>query len=411
MRILFITPYYEPDLGPSAPLVTMLCEDLARSGHNISVIAAVPHFPTGYVAEAYRKRLVSRERLNGVDVTRVWVPSGKRSSLSHRLLVFVVYQILASTIGLGRKYDLVMLTNPAIETGLPFALLAWLRRKPSVWAVWDLYPEVGVWLGIFRSSFVIGVVKALEDFCLKRASVVHALAGSFTSNLRLRAASPERVIVIPPWLDTDFIKPLDRINSFSLEYGLGDGFNVMYAGNMGFSQGLENLIYAASRLANRPEIRFVFVGEGPCRPDLEELVRQMRLENVVFLPFQPRTRLPEVLATADLSVVSLLSGIGVGSIPSKTFPILASGRPVLAITEEENELGKVVIQSEAGLCVSPNDPDAVAHAILKVQADSTLRHEMMRRARAHACRYYSRQKACQSFEALFTEIINRNEPR
>jgi len=103
MHILVITTFYAPDLGPGAALFTMLCEDLVQLGHRVSVIAAVPHYPTGRVPREFRGRVVRRETHNGVDVTRVWVPSVNRARLSLRLLTFVVYQLLSTIVGLGRR--------------------------------------------------------------------------------------------------------------------------------------------------------------------------------------------------------------------------------------------------------------------------------------------------------------------
>ena len=135
--------------------------------------------------------------------------------------------------------DNIRITNPAIETGMPFLFLAWLRRKPSIFCVWDLYPEVGIQMGIFRHPMVIRLIQMMEDFCLKRSTVVQSLADSFVSILENRVSSSNKINVIQPWIDTDSIRPISRHNSFSREFGLDDKFNVLYAGNLGVSQGLD----------------------------------------------------------------------------------------------------------------------------------------------------------------------------
>ena len=186
MNIVLITPYYEPDLGPSSPLVTMLSEDLTSLGHEVTVIAAVPHFPSGQVKEGFRGGLWRWDVLRGVKVCRLWVPSGNRANLLHRLFVFLIYQILSVLAGLTVTGDVVIITNPAIETILPYLLFNKIRNIPIIYCVWDLYPEVGVQVGVFRHRFIISVVNILENYCLNRAAVVQSLANNFVDNLNSR---------------------------------------------------------------------------------------------------------------------------------------------------------------------------------------------------------------------------------
>ena len=290
MHILIVTPYYTPDFGPSAPMFSMLAESLVSSGYKVTVLAAVPHFPSGQVAQGFRKRLWRWEVINGVRVGRAWVPSGNRSNLVHRFLTFLVFQILVTVVGLNLQYDVLLITNPAIETGLPFALLGCIRRKPIIFGVWDVYPEVGVRMGLFRSRAVIRLVAFLEDFCLRRSDRIQVLGDGFVADLEHHRIPRSKIVVIPPWVDTELIKPMARQNSFSHEHNLDDKFVVLYAGNLGLSQGLETVLEAARNLSDRPEILFLMVGGGA---DKEQLVNLAAgLNNVRFLPFQPRDQLP-----------------------------------------------------------------------------------------------------------------------
>jgi colanic acid biosynthesis glycosyl transferase WcaI len=405
MRILIVTPYYAPDLGPSAPLVAMLAEDLTQLGHKVTVMAAVPHFPSGQVSPEYRGRLWQWSEEHGVRVCRVRVPSGRRANLRHRLLTFLVFQVSASLAGLRLAYDAALITNPALETGLPFALLAWLRRKPCLFSVWDLYPEVGVRLGIFRKPLARAVVGAIEDFCLRRAAAVQVLSEGFGPALQARGVAARRLVVIPPWLDTEFIRPLPRSNPFSCEHGLDGCFVVMYAGNLGLSQGLEGFLQAAQLLADQPSIQFVLVGDGANREALERQAAASQLDNVRFLPFQPRERLPEVLASADVSVVSLRPGTAGDSLPSKVFPLLASGRPIIAAVDEGSDVCRLVEHAGAGIGVPPADPRRLAEAIECLAGQPGLRDEMGRKARDYAVEHFHRRGAAERFEAALQQSL------
>ncbi|GAB4458734.1 MAG: glycosyltransferase family 4 protein [Anaerolineales bacterium] len=403
MNLLVVTPYYAPDLGPSAPMFALLCEELVRRGHTVTVLCAVPHFPSGRVPADYRKGLWRWTEENGVNVCRVRVPSGDRASVFHRMWVFGVYQALVVLAGFRVGFDAALITNPAIETFLPFVFFCRLRRKPCLYAVWDVYPEVGVRMGLFRNPFIIRLVGMLEDYCLRRASRVQVLGDGFRSDLASHELDPEQIAVIPPWLDTTFVRPLPRRNSFSCEHALDDYFVILYAGNLGLSQGLETVVQTANILKERGKILFLFAGEGAGRAALEERARGMA--NVRFLPHQPRERLPELLASADVSLVVLKQGIGSASLPSKLFSILASGRPALASVDEDSDAWKLVCSSQAGLCVPPESPARLAEAILSLHDDPARCEAMGGNGRAWVERHHSPQSAAEQFERLFASIF------
>lgn len=384
-------------------MFTLLCEELARRGHTVTVLCAVPHFPSGHVPQEYRHGVWQWGEQKGVRVCRVRVPSGDRANLLHRLWVFLVYQVLVAVAGFKVQYDAALVTNPAIETFLPFAVLCWLRRKPCVYAVWDVYPEIGVRMGLFRNQTVIRIVGFLEDFCLHRADHIHILSDGFRTDLAAHRVAPDRIAVIPHWLDTSHIRPLPRLNSFSSENALDDCFVVQYAGNLGLSQGLETVLEAARLLKDEEDVLFLFVGEGAGKLPLEQLA--VGLNNIRFLPYQPRECLPEVLATADVSLVVLKRGIGSASLPSKLFSILASGRPVIASVDTNSDARRLVQTAEAGKCVEPEDPRQLADAILSLRADLSRCEEMGANGRAWAEKRHSPQSAAEQFEQLFAYIM------
>jgi len=406
MRILVVTLLYTPDGGPSAPLFGMLCENLANLGHEISVIAAVPHYPTGQVPPEYRRGWIQRSQENGVNVIRVRIPSVNRSRFLMRSLQFLAYQVGATWAGLCEQYDVVLVTNPAIESGLPFAVLATLRRKPSIFSVHDVYPDVGVQLGIFQNRFVTGLVEIAERFCLVHANYVRILSESFRPAMHRMGVADERIELIYDWTDTDFIRPVSRDNAFAREYDLVDKFVILYAGNIGLSQGLDQVLVAAQKLADYEHLRFVFVGDGAGRETLMKQAEDLKLNNVKFIPFQPRPRVPEVLGTADLALVSLQPEVGSGSLPSKTFSYLASQRPIIAVIDEGSDTWQLIERARAGVCLPHGDPDRFAQLVLELEADPLRRETMGKSGRAYAEEHHSSQKAAQRFAKLLERSIN-----
>jgi colanic acid biosynthesis glycosyl transferase WcaI len=409
MRLLMLAPYYAPDLGPSAPLFTMLAEELARRGHQVTVIAAVPHYPTGSVPEKYRQQHLQRSTENGVAVIRVRIPSVQRASLARRALQYASYQLSAAWACAGLQCDAVFAANPALWVWLPYAFTVGLRRKPAVFSVHDVYPDVGVTLGVFKSQFVIAAVRSLERFCLHHAAHVRILSESFRTPLHTLGVSDSKLVLVFDWVDTELIQPLPKENPFSIEHHLDRNFIVQYAGNIGLSQGLEHMLSAAEMLTDHFSIKFVFVGDGAGKASLLADAEQRNLHNVQFIPFQPRTRLPEVLASADVALVMLKRGIGSGSLPSKTFSALASGCPVIASVDEGSETWNLLQRAEAGLCIPPEDPGALAQAILTLHNDPALRERLGANGREWALKYHSPQSAADQFERLFLALASKNK--
>jgi colanic acid biosynthesis glycosyl transferase WcaI len=407
MRVLVVTPFYAPDLGPSAALYETLCENLVRLGCEASVISAVPHYPTGSVSEEFRGRLLQREQRRGVDVSRVWVPSINRARLGMRLWGFLCYQLLATVIGLRYHYDVLVASNPALEVALPFLVLGLLRRKPVIFSVHEIYPDIGVKLGIFRHRPVVRLVDSMERFCLRSAACVRVLSEGYKKALEARGLPSSKVAVIYDWVDTDFIRPRPRRNTFSSQWNLDDSFVVMYAGNIGPTQGLEQVLEAARLLAAEHCIRFVFIGDGSARNSLQQTVHDAGLSNIQFIPFQPRELLPLVLASADVSLITLRRGLGTDSVPSKLYSILASGRPVIAATDIGTDARNLILRAGCGLSVEPENPQALAQAILDLYGDDVYRGALGANGRAYVVQHHSMTPNAREFYKLSQSLLGR----
>jgi colanic acid biosynthesis glycosyl transferase WcaI len=400
MRILMLAPHYEPDLGPAAPLFTMLATELVKRGHQVSVITSVPHYPSGRVSPGFRGCRVRRSTESGVSVIRIPIPSVKRSSMCCRMFQFACYQLGATVAGARGPFDVAFVSNPALWVWLPFSYLVARRRTPSVYYVFDLFPHVGVALGVFRTGWIADAVGSLERYCLDRSAVVGILSDSFRPGLCELGVPEEKMELIDIWVDTGLVRPLERRNRFALEQGLADSFVVLYAGNLGLSQGIEDVLSAAELLETERDIRFVFVGDGTGREALVNEARRLRLSNVTFLPFQVRERLPEVLAAASVSLVVLKKNIATDGLPSKMFSIMASGRPVLASVDRDSCAWNFVERAQAGLCVPAEDPSGIAEAILRLRDDAALCENLGRNGRDWVEKRHSPQVAAELYEKL-----------
>ena len=411
MRVLFVTPYYAPDLGPSAALYEMLCEGLVRMGCTVSLVCAVPHYPTGSVASGYRNRLVWREDRNGVDVTRVWVPSVDRRRLAFRLLSFACYQVLAAIVALGRRHDVLFVSGPALETYFPFFVLNLLLRRPAIYSVHELYPDIGVKLGYFRRRPVIWAIDWMERWCCRKARFVRAGSDGYKKQLAAKGVPRLKLHVICEWADTAFLQPMPRKNLFSARWDLDRPFVVMYAGNLGSTQGLEYVVEAARLLADQLSIRFVLLGDGFARPSLQESVKRAGLTNVQFVPLQPREILPLVLASADVLLNTVKKGFGTDTVPSKLYSIMASARPVIAAIDSGTDTWDLIQRAQCGVTVEPDNPRALTEAILELYRDEARRTQLGANGRSYVTRYHSKESACREFYKLLCAALgDRRDP-
>ncbi len=404
MRVLVVIPHYVPDGGPSAPLFAMLCEQLVRRGHAVTVLAAVPHYPSGQVPHAYRGPKVRRTVEHGVRVIRVPLASVDRSKLEQRLFQFLAYQVGAVLAGWRIDCDVLVSVTSSMEVFLPYTYFSVLRGRPTVYSVHDVYPDAGIQLGIFRHKPIIKLITYLEQRCANRAAIVRILSQSFEEGVRRLGVPETKIRLIYDWVDTDLITPLPKANPFAVEHNLDKSFVVLYAGNLGLSQGLEPVLEAAQALADE-DIQFVLVGEGATKAFLLQTATSRQLTNVTFLPFQPRARLPEVLATADLSLVMLRQGMGLHALPSKTLSILASGRPMIASIDPGSDTWSLVERSESGVCIPPEDPVRLVETIRSLKNNPMLCREMGQKGREYALHHHSPAAAADAFEEILSEAI------
>lgn len=408
MRILVFGTLYEPDLGPSAPLFTSLCKELAYSGHQVTVVAPVPHYPSGRVNQTFRGKLLWNSVEDGIKVIRIALPSVNRNKLPLRLLQYICYQLGAAWAIIRQHYDVVLACSSSLSAWLPFAVSVVIRRKPAIYSVQDLYPNIGITLGIFRNKLLIAAISALEKFCFKNAAIVQTISESFSPGLRDLGVPDSKIALVYNWIDTEFIHPLPRSNEFSKEHALEGRFVILYAGNIGPSQGLESVLDAAHELRKEKDILFVLVGDGSKKRSLMLEAERGSLNNILFLPFQPRYRLPEVMASGNVALVPLRKGVEKGSLPSKLFTAMASGRPVLACVEEDSEIWRLVKNANAGIHVPPEDAVKLCAAILTLKRDAKVCEQMGQSARLWAEQNHSPKVARRKFEELFSIAIQKN---
>jgi colanic acid biosynthesis glycosyl transferase WcaI len=413
VNILVLCPHFAPDVAPTGEVMSRIVVELAARGHHLHVVTALPWYQHHAIEPGWDGQLVRTERIGWGRITRVHpVPTDKRN-IPARALAFGGFTALATVVGVATRFrpDVVLAMSPPLTLGTAGWAVARMRRVPFVFNIQDVFPDVAIELGHLKDSRVIRAAKWLERTTYRSANAVTVLSDDLADNVRdkLHESDPgsSRVKVIPNFVDTEWIRPGPIENAYRVEHGLVGKRVVMYAGNVGMSQTLDLVIDAAVDLAHDPDVVFVVNGGGVARPELERRARG--LTNVRFVDMQPKERLSEVLAAADVHVVPLRRGLAWSSVPSKLYSILAAGRPLVASIDAGTEVARTLDRAGAGLAVPPEDPEAFTKAIRRLLDDEGDRRAMGAAGRRFVEQWASPAAVAEAYEQLF-EVVRVQRP-
>jgi colanic acid biosynthesis glycosyl transferase WcaI len=407
MKILIVSQYYYPEDVAAAVWMPQLAKGLAEKGHDVVVLTAFPNYPKRIVCKGYRGKLFQREWIDGIRVIRTWIYASPRETYLSRVLnwgSFCLTSFLGGILAV-HKPDMVYAVLPPLPLGVFAVLLARIKGARVVCCVEDIYPLIAMELGILKNPLMIWFFRRMERWIYRHTDGLIGISEGFKRHFLEAGADGAKISVIPNWADTSVIRPGSKTTPFRREYGLEGRFVVLYSGNLSYNSSVDSLIEAAGKLENHP-VTILIVGDGVRRNALEAKVKSEGFPNVLFVPFQPLPRYPEVLASADLTVVTLNTPATLASVPSKIFKQMAAGRPILAVTEAGNELERMVIDHRMGICVSPRDPAAIAAGILSLLQNPRDLNEMGENARRAVEGYYSRERCVGLIESAIRRAAN-----
>ncbi len=385
MKILFLTENFPPETNAAATRVFERACYWVRDGHEVTVITQAPNFPFGKLYEGYRNRWRHIESIEGIRVVRIKTYIAANEGVARRILDFVSYMFTAVWFGLlERRPDVVVSTSPQFFAAVGGWLIGTLRRIPFVFELGDLWPASIVAVGAMKPGLAMRLVEKLELFLYRRSSVVVALTNAFKKNLIERGINGDKIAVVINGVDLPRYAPQDRDKPLAEEWGLEDKFVVGYVGTHGTAHGLENVIEAAALLKDRTELIFLFAGPGAAREKLIQVARNRKLTNVVFIPSQPKDRMPAVWSLCDVALVHLKdTQVFAEVIPSKIFEAMGMGLPIL-IAAPNGEATAIVEKAKAGLIAPPDNPDALTKAVEKFLDNSEYRNETSKHSLAAA---------------------------
>jgi colanic acid biosynthesis glycosyl transferase WcaI len=407
MRILLVTQYYWPEDFSAGVYMPELAESLQARGHQVEVLTGFPSYPHGRIFPTYRGRLFQTEQRQGVRIVRCWFYPSPRSGGALRRGASAATFALSAALAYRavHRADIVLGFSPPPFMGL--AALSYARRwnVPFLLNVKDLFTDAVIASGMLRPGPFTRVLHYLERRLYRAADRVAVPVTDFITPLRSAGVSPEALAVIPDWADGDQIQPLPKANRIRAEWGLEGAFVILYSGSMGYSSSLDTVLRAAARLDDIPDLHILLVGDGPRRAALQALAADLRVPRVQFRPLQSRERFPEVLAAADLTLVTLSASGGRVSTQGKLYSLLAAGRPVVAVVPEGNEAARIVEEGACGWSARPEDPEQLAGLFRRLVADRGAVEERSRAARRLFEERYSLRVAVGLFEEAIRECF------
>lgn len=404
MHVVLLNQAFYPDVVATAQMSKDLADTLTRRGHRVTAIASRSIYGAKGAA------LPARETIDGIDVRRPGFSLFGKAGYAARIADFGLFYAMATLrlLTLPKPDVVVSFTTP------PFIALAGLacralRGSRAVYWVMDLYPDLPVACGVMKpTSLPTRFFESLNRRLLRSSDVDVVLGRCMFDRVVGKGVPAERVRRIAVWADLEGIRGMEREASpYRAAWGLGDDFTVMYSGNFGIGHDARTICEAMRRVAahrDAGKVRFVFVGGGKRRAEVEAFIKQEGLSRAAWFDYVPREKLGESLAAADLHLISLKEGVEGIMVPSKLFGIMAAGRPSVFVGHPASEIARVLTETDSGVVIREGDAKGLADTILALRNNPARCAAMGRRAREAIAGRYDRDSACLQWAELLEAL-------
>ena len=411
MKLLILTQYFPPEIGAPQNRLYELAVRLQQKGADISVLTAMPNYPQMQIHQAYKGKFYSYEEMNSLKVHRAWIYVSKSKSIIIRLINYFSFVFSSLLIGLIKikKHDILIVESPPLFLGITAYLLSRVKKAELVFNVSDLWPESAEKLGLVTNKSMLKLSTYLEEFCYRKATLITGQTQGICKNISTRFPQ-KKVYWLKNGVDVNFYntdKPIERNwreeNGFSME-----DFILIYAGIIGYAQGLEVIIESAKNLVNQGDIKFVFLGSGPEKEKLLNLKNKFNLKNISFFEAVPKVKMQDILMATDASIIPLRKlDIFKGAIPSKIFENLALRKPIiLGVEGEAKEL--FIDDAKAGLAFEPENANDLSQKIVEAYTNRNQLKEFGNNGYLFVKQYFSRDVIANDLWKFLNDNIKTN---
>lgn len=406
MKLLIITQYFPPEMGAPQARLYELAKRLKDKGHQITILTAMPNYPTGKIFGDYKYKIRKSETMDGMKVIRTCLYPSNSSKTLPRLLSYISFglsSLLLGVWGVG-KQDVALIESPPLFL-VPFALLvAKIARAKPVMMVSDIWPDIIIRMGRASiNSFSTKAMLWLEKYGYNHSHAVALTNPGACMQIKDRFPELRNLTVISNGVDTSKFTPSFRDENIRKQFGaVPDDFLIGYCGLHGLCQGLEVILDAAKKLEKQKNIKFIMIGDGPTKQMLIDKAKNLQLSNLTFYDRKPKNQMPAILASMDTSLVTLAGRLP-GTMPSKVYEALASGTPPIVAKGCEGD--PLVTKFNAGKTYEPLDGEQMAQAILDL-AENKQSYTKVRENAIKLSRRFDRSIIAQRTENILLAINN-----
>jgi len=402
LKVLMLNQAFWPDVVATAQHADDLARYLRENGDDVTVVAS---------RAIYGERgstLPKRETRDGIQIYRVGLQLFGKRGITPRVFDFTLFYIAAlwRCMMLPRHDVVICFTTPPF-IALVGVLLKWIKGTRLVYWTMDLYPEVAGAAGVMKSNGALwNIFRWIDRICLRQSDRVVALGDYMKQKVIQKGAAPTRVSTISVWSGAEkFARRNRQDNPLRTEWNIGDRFTVLYVGNFGLGHDMDAIAGAVEKLKDDDSIRWLFIGDGKAKPNLERRISECGAKNIFVSGYQTREQLADVLDLGDTHLVTLLPGWEGLILPSKFFSVLAAGKPVLWVGPENSECVTILNENQCGYQSKPGDGDALAREIQYLSAHRSDAQEMGRRGQVAYEMKYESHHACKAWQDVLHTIV------
>ncbi|HSG43930.1 MAG TPA: glycosyltransferase family 4 protein [Anaerolineales bacterium] len=406
MRILLINQAFVSPDEPGHTRHFEMAKFLQSRGHELVIVASDLNYQTGQRTVA-RKGIFAEQNFDGVRVLRSYIYPALHRSYFWRIISFFSFMFSSVWTALQVKdVDLVMGTTPPIFQAVSAWFVAWIRRRPFLLEVRDLWPEFGVSMGVLKNPVVIALARWLEMFLYKRATHIMVNSPAYKEYMIGRGVPETKVTYIAYGTDVDMFNSSVNGSSIRKELGVDDKFVVLYAGALGQANDIDTILRAAGRLKKEEKIRFVLFGDGKERTRLQSEAERMKLSNVNFAGVRPKKDMPQIVASADVCL-AILQDIPMfrTTYPNKVFDYMSAGRATVLVIDGVSR--KLIEDSYGGVYVQPGDDKQLAETILDLSKNVDIVKQMGLNAREYLVEHLDRRDKLNETLELLKTLVRR----
>ena len=406
MKILLINQAFVSPDEPGHTRHFEMAKFLQARGHELVIVASDLNYQTGQRTVEH-KGLFAEQNFDGVRVLRSYIYPALHRSYFWRIISFFSFMFSSAWTALQvRDVDLVMGTTPPIFQAVSAWFVAWMRRKPFLLEVRDLWPEFGVSMGVLKNPVVIALARWLEKFLYARATHILVNSPAYREYMLAKGVPERKVTYIAYGTDVDMFNPNVDGSSIRAELGMQDKFVVLYAGALGQANDIDTILRAAQHLNGEDKIRFVLFGDGKERARLQVDAERMKLSNVVFAGVRPKKEMPGIVASADVCL-AILQDIPMfrTTYPNKVFDYMAAGRATVLVIDGVSR--QLIESSNGGAFVQPGNDEQLAKTILELSKDPKRVQQMGQSAREYLVKHLDRRDKLNETLELLLKLVRR----